>query len=338
MRRDRREVPRALGAARHPLRPLHPHDRRAPQARRAAALGEAARREDSRRPATPSTAASTPAGTARAARPSRTRTSCASPATSAPTTSGRASGPRRRTSSSGCRPTRAGCASGSRATELRIDPESRRNEVLGVIRQGLKDFSISRARVKWGIAVPEQPDHVLYVWVDALSNYITALGFADDAPDYRRTTGTARRRADAPHRQGHHPLPLPLLAGDPVGRRRAGAHARVRARASSPRTARSQQDDRQRHRSRARSSTGSAPDAVRYFLLREGSLRRRLGLHGRRLRGPLQRRPRQRPRQPGLARAHDGGEVLRRQGAAALAGAAREVAEGGHSPRRSRHP
>jgi len=69
---------------------------------------------------------------------------------------------------------------------LRIDPEGRRNEVLGVIRQGLKDFSVSRARVKWGIPVPQQPDHVLYVWVDALSNYVTALGFADDAPEYRK--------------------------------------------------------------------------------------------------------------------------------------------------------
>ncbi len=69
---------------------------------------------------------------------------------------------------------------------LLIRPESRRNEILGVIKQGLKDFSVSRARVKWGIPVPEQPDHVLYVWVDALSNYITAPGFADDAPAYRR--------------------------------------------------------------------------------------------------------------------------------------------------------
>jgi methionyl-tRNA synthetase len=68
---------------------------------------------------------------------------------------------------------------------LRVRPESRKNEVLGVISQGLKDFSVSRARVKWGIPVPEQPDHVLYVWVDALSNYVTALGFADDASDYR---------------------------------------------------------------------------------------------------------------------------------------------------------
>jgi methionyl-tRNA synthetase len=69
---------------------------------------------------------------------------------------------------------------------LLIRPESRKNEILGVIRQGLKDFSVSRARVRWGIPVPEQPDHVLYVWVDALSNYVTALGFADDALPYRR--------------------------------------------------------------------------------------------------------------------------------------------------------
>jgi methionyl-tRNA synthetase len=69
---------------------------------------------------------------------------------------------------------------------LLIRPESRKNEILGVIRQGLKDFSVSRARVRWGIPVPERPDHVLYVWVDALSNYVTALGFADDAEPYRR--------------------------------------------------------------------------------------------------------------------------------------------------------
>ena len=69
---------------------------------------------------------------------------------------------------------------------LRIRPESRRNEVLGVVKQGLKDFSVSRARVKWGIPVPEQPDHVLYVWVDALSNYVTALGYADDGEAYER--------------------------------------------------------------------------------------------------------------------------------------------------------
>ena len=69
---------------------------------------------------------------------------------------------------------------------LRFDPDARRNEVLGIIDQGLKDFSVSRARVKWGIPVPQQPDHVLYVWFDALSNYVTALDYAGDGPLYEK--------------------------------------------------------------------------------------------------------------------------------------------------------
>ena len=69
---------------------------------------------------------------------------------------------------------------------IRIEPAARRNEVLAVIRQGLQDFSVSRARVKWGIPVPERPDHVLYVWFDALSNYVPALGLAEEGPLYKK--------------------------------------------------------------------------------------------------------------------------------------------------------
>jgi methionyl-tRNA synthetase len=69
---------------------------------------------------------------------------------------------------------------------FRIDPDARRNEVLGIIDSGLKDFSVSRARVKWGIPVPQRPEHVLYVWVDALSNYITALDYAGEGPLYEK--------------------------------------------------------------------------------------------------------------------------------------------------------
>jgi methionyl-tRNA synthetase len=68
---------------------------------------------------------------------------------------------------------------------LRIDPAGRRNEVLSFIRQGLQDVSISRARVKWGIPVPDEPGHVFYVWMDALANYITALGFGEEEPARR---------------------------------------------------------------------------------------------------------------------------------------------------------
>jgi len=64
--------------------------------------------------------------------------------------------------------------------ELEILPEERRREVLGLINQDLPDFSVSRERVRWGISLPFDPSQVAYVWVDALSNYISAIGYADD--------------------------------------------------------------------------------------------------------------------------------------------------------------
>lgn len=58
-----------------------------------------------------------------------------------------------------------------------IQPESRKNEVVSFIEQGLEDLCVSRTSFKWGIPVKSNPKHVVYVWVDALSNYITALGY-----------------------------------------------------------------------------------------------------------------------------------------------------------------
>jgi methionyl-tRNA synthetase len=58
-----------------------------------------------------------------------------------------------------------------------IRPESRRNEVMAFVRNGLRDLSVSRTSVKWGIPVPGDPAHVIYVWLDALANYATAVGF-----------------------------------------------------------------------------------------------------------------------------------------------------------------
>jgi len=58
-----------------------------------------------------------------------------------------------------------------------IWPETRRNEVIAFVRGGLKDLSISRTTVRWGIPVPDDPAHVLYVWFDADANYITAIGY-----------------------------------------------------------------------------------------------------------------------------------------------------------------
>ncbi|MDD5659733.1 MAG: methionine--tRNA ligase [Actinomycetota bacterium] len=59
-----------------------------------------------------------------------------------------------------------------------ICPETRKNEVLGILNQGLKDISISRTTVKWGVPVPFDSKHFCYVWVDALINYISALGYS----------------------------------------------------------------------------------------------------------------------------------------------------------------
>ena len=66
-----------------------------------------------------------------------------------------------------------------------IRPETRRNEVISFVKGGLKDLSISRSTFSWGIPVPDDPKHVIYVWLDALANYITALGYgAEDHAKY----------------------------------------------------------------------------------------------------------------------------------------------------------
>ncbi|MDH3730639.1 MAG: methionine--tRNA ligase [Acidimicrobiia bacterium] len=67
-----------------------------------------------------------------------------------------------------------------------VQPETRRNEVLSLIRGGLRDFSISRSSFSWGIPLPWDPAHVTYVWFDALTNYITAAGYADDPDRFAR--------------------------------------------------------------------------------------------------------------------------------------------------------
>ncbi len=68
-----------------------------------------------------------------------------------------------------------------------IGPEERRNEVISFVKGGLRDLSVSRTTFDWGVPVPGDPHHVMYVWVDALTNYITAAGFPDeDSERYRR--------------------------------------------------------------------------------------------------------------------------------------------------------
>ncbi|HLN25597.1 MAG TPA: methionine--tRNA ligase [Patescibacteria group bacterium] len=67
-----------------------------------------------------------------------------------------------------------------------IAPQSRRNEVISFVKGGLQDLSVSRTSFTWGVPVPNDPAHIMYVWLDALTNYITALGYPDAGGDYAK--------------------------------------------------------------------------------------------------------------------------------------------------------
>lgn len=67
-----------------------------------------------------------------------------------------------------------------------IQPKSKRNEIISFVKDGLRDLSVSRTTFSWGIPVPGNEKHVIYVWFDALTNYISALGYPDTKSDYQR--------------------------------------------------------------------------------------------------------------------------------------------------------
>lgn len=67
-----------------------------------------------------------------------------------------------------------------------IRPDSRRNEIMTFVRGGLKDLSISRSKFRWGIAVPDDPGHVFYVWFDALIGYLSGIGFGENKEEFSR--------------------------------------------------------------------------------------------------------------------------------------------------------
>ena len=97
------------------------------------------------------------------------------------------SGWRRRTTSSPCRATRTKLEKLYRgATRRFCEPEHFRNEVLGWLREGLRDFSSAAPARSWGIPFPGDPEHRIYVWFDALTNYVTGAGFPDDPDAFER--------------------------------------------------------------------------------------------------------------------------------------------------------
>ena len=68
-----------------------------------------------------------------------------------------------------------------------IGPDSRRNEVVSFVKGGLKDLSVSRTSFTWGVPVPNDPAHIMYVWLDALTNYLTAIGYPDTGSESFQT-------------------------------------------------------------------------------------------------------------------------------------------------------
>ena len=133
--------------------------------------------------------ASTPAGTRCATRRTTPRTRRISTNTrfaSPPRPGRRSNGWRRRAISSGSRPTRRSCSSSYERPDY-VLPKERLNEVASFVRGGLQDLSVSRTTFDWGIRVPGNDKHIMYVWVDALTNYITAAGFPDtDSAKFKR--------------------------------------------------------------------------------------------------------------------------------------------------------
>jgi methionyl-tRNA synthetase len=91
-----------------------------------------------------------------------------------------------------------------------IQPVSRRNEVLSFVRSGLRDLCVSRSTFTWGIPVPFDASQVIYVWIDALTNYLTAIGYASD-PSTFQVLASGR----PPHRQRDSPLSCSHLADSP---------------------------------------------------------------------------------------------------------------------------
>ena len=68
-----------------------------------------------------------------------------------------------------------------------ISPKSRKNEIISFVKSGLKDLSVSRKSFSWGIKVPNNKDHIIYVWLDALTNYISALNYPNKENDLFKT-------------------------------------------------------------------------------------------------------------------------------------------------------
>ena len=145
-----------------------------------------------------------------------------------------------------------------------VTPATKRNEALAFIKGGLRDISITRATLKWGIEVPWDPTQVFYVWYDALINYLTSIGYGD-----RRGEFSSGGRRAPPRRQGDPPLPLRVVARDVHGGGHRPAGPRPRPRLAARRRPEARQVD---GRSRGAPDGHRAVDARRRLRRRRAAL------------------------------------------------------------------
>jgi methionyl-tRNA synthetase len=149
-----------------------------------------------------------------------------------------------------------------RSAELRVEPEIRRNEIVRLLEDGLQDLSVSRQRLAWGIPFPDDPEQTVYVWFDALINYLSATGFP--ATGYERLWPADLHVVGKGITRFHCVIwPAMLLAAGVALPRAVWAHGYVQwegtKMSKSAGTAVTLDEAIDRH----------GPDALRYFLLRE---------------------------------------------------------------------
>ena len=194
-----------------------------------------------------------------------------------------------------------------------IGPDTRANEVKSFVRGGLQDLSISRTTFDWGIPVPGDPKHIMYVWVDALTNYLTGVGFPDEQSAQFKRYWPADVHIIGKDIIRFHAVYWPAFLMS-AGLR--AAEARVRPRLSLQSRGEDVEVGRQRGRSlrpRRRLRRRSAP----LFPAARGAVRPGRQLQPRGHRPAHQRRPRQRSRQSRAALAVDDRQELRWRGAGA---------------------
>ena len=192
-----------------------------------------------------------------------------------------------------------------------IAPEVRRNEVVSFVSGGLRDLSISRTSFDWGVPVPDHPDHVMYVWVDALTNYLTGVGYPDTDSELFRRYWPADLHMIGKDIIRFHTVYWPafLMSAGIELPRRVFAHGFLLNRGEKMSKSVGNVVDPVDARRHVRRRPGALFPAAR-GPVRPGRQLQRRGDHH-----PDQHRPGQRAGQPGAAVAVDGGQEPRRGGA-----------------------